>query len=168
MTIWRMRIACWIPMKTNTLSEYAVRIVYRCNNGCTNALNVTLYLHCLSCYVLKKHFRFSTLQSTILLTQLSLYLSLDAMFSVTKVLFGRLRAKMKINLDCIVMKQRSAFLLRARYWYFKIILSKYTDRKFHVKHPHPANSWCSAVCITVSWEWGCLWRYQIECIKILR
>ena len=23
MTIWRMRIACWIPNATNTLSEYA-------------------------------------------------------------------------------------------------------------------------------------------------
>lgn len=41
------------------------------------------------------------------------------MFSVTKGLFERLRAKMKINLDHIVMKQRSSFLLRVRYWYFK-------------------------------------------------
>ena len=24
MTIWRMRIACWIPRATNTLSEYAI------------------------------------------------------------------------------------------------------------------------------------------------
>jgi len=26
MTIWRMRIACWIPKATNTLLEYAVFI----------------------------------------------------------------------------------------------------------------------------------------------
>jgi len=24
MTIWRMRIACWIPKATNTLSEYVI------------------------------------------------------------------------------------------------------------------------------------------------
>jgi len=52
---------------------------------------------------------------------------------------------MKVNLDHIVMKQRSAFLLHLRYWYFKIILSKYTDRKFHVKHSYSANSWYSVV-----------------------
>jgi len=51
MTIWRMRIACWIPKATDTL-----RI---CNTYCVSAtakvartrLHVTLYVHCLSCYV---------------------------------------------------------------------------------------------------------------------
>ena len=28
MTIWRMRIACWIPKATNTHSEYVIRIVF--------------------------------------------------------------------------------------------------------------------------------------------
>jgi len=49
MTIWRMRIAWWIPMATNTL-----RI---CNTYCFSTttvamrkrLNVTLYIHCLYC-----------------------------------------------------------------------------------------------------------------------
>jgi hypothetical protein len=35
MTIWRMRIACWIHMATNTLSEYVSLYVFPCNNGCT-------------------------------------------------------------------------------------------------------------------------------------
>jgi hypothetical protein len=26
--IWRMRIACWIPKATNTLSEYAILIAF--------------------------------------------------------------------------------------------------------------------------------------------
>jgi hypothetical protein len=28
MTIWRMRIACWIPKATNTHSEYLILIVF--------------------------------------------------------------------------------------------------------------------------------------------
>jgi hypothetical protein len=29
MTIWRMRIACWIPKATNTHSQYIILIVFR-------------------------------------------------------------------------------------------------------------------------------------------
>ena len=36
MTIWRMRIACWIPNSTNTHSENVI-IIFHYNNGCTNA-----------------------------------------------------------------------------------------------------------------------------------
>jgi hypothetical protein len=28
MTVWRMRIACWIPMATNTHSEYVILIAF--------------------------------------------------------------------------------------------------------------------------------------------
>jgi len=28
MTIWRMRIACWLPKATNTHSEYIILIVF--------------------------------------------------------------------------------------------------------------------------------------------
>ena len=35
--IWRMSIACWISKAVNTQSEYAVLIVFHCNNGNTNA-----------------------------------------------------------------------------------------------------------------------------------
>jgi len=37
MTIWRTRIACWIPKATDTYSEYVILLVFHCNNGCTNA-----------------------------------------------------------------------------------------------------------------------------------
>jgi hypothetical protein len=33
MTIWRMRIACWITMATNTFSGYVIILLLRCNNG---------------------------------------------------------------------------------------------------------------------------------------
>ena len=105
--------------------------------------------------VLKKQFLFSIVWSTILLIQLSLHLSFDAIFNITKGLFERLRAKMKVNLDHIVMKQWSAFLLRVRYWYFNIILSKYTDREFHVKYSYSANSWYSVV-------FGSLYRVRVD------
>jgi hypothetical protein len=35
-TIWRVRIACWIPKATDTHSEYVILIDFHCNNGCTN------------------------------------------------------------------------------------------------------------------------------------
>jgi hypothetical protein len=37
MTIWRRRIACWIPTATNPHSEYVIRIAFRCKNGSTKA-----------------------------------------------------------------------------------------------------------------------------------
>jgi hypothetical protein len=35
-TIWRMRIACWIPNATNTYREY-VLLLFHCSNVCTKA-----------------------------------------------------------------------------------------------------------------------------------
>jgi hypothetical protein len=37
MTIWRMRIAYWIPKAIWSLSEYVTLMLFHCNNGCTNA-----------------------------------------------------------------------------------------------------------------------------------
>jgi hypothetical protein len=37
MAVWRMRIACWIPKRTNTHSEYVLRIAFHGNSFCTNA-----------------------------------------------------------------------------------------------------------------------------------
>ena len=37
MTVWRMRIACWISEATNIHTQVMVILVYHCNNGCTNA-----------------------------------------------------------------------------------------------------------------------------------
>jgi len=48
-TIWRMRIACWIPKATDTHSEYV--ILYRFSTAAMVAqtcVTVTLYVHCSS------------------------------------------------------------------------------------------------------------------------
>jgi len=37
MTIWPLRIACWIPKATNTHSEFVIFITFLLKNGCTNA-----------------------------------------------------------------------------------------------------------------------------------
>jgi len=54
MTIWRMRIACWVPKATDTHSEYVILV------GCSTAtvvtrtlLGVTLYVLCLPCWMLE-------------------------------------------------------------------------------------------------------------------
>jgi len=44
MTIWRMRIACWIPKATNTHSQHAILIAFLQHNGCKNVPQ---------CYVLR-------------------------------------------------------------------------------------------------------------------
>jgi len=35
MTIWRMRISCWILKTKNTHSEYLILIAFQRNNVCT-------------------------------------------------------------------------------------------------------------------------------------
>jgi hypothetical protein len=42
MTIWRMRIACWIPKATDTHSEYEYLLLFHCKNG---------YMNVPQCYV---------------------------------------------------------------------------------------------------------------------
>ena len=38
LTVWHVRVACWIPKATNTLSGYVIPIVFfSCKNGCINA-----------------------------------------------------------------------------------------------------------------------------------
>jgi len=57
MTIWRMRVGCWIPKATNTHSEYDILLLFHYDNGCTNApeayvkrtLPVLFYLPCTPC-----------------------------------------------------------------------------------------------------------------------
>ena len=48
MTVWRMRVACWIPKATNTKSEYVTLIFTRYLHE--SDLMLTLYVHFLSCY----------------------------------------------------------------------------------------------------------------------
>jgi len=53
MTIWRMRIACWIPMArhkhTHTLKLCNTRCFYTAAMVARTRLNITLYVHCQSC-----------------------------------------------------------------------------------------------------------------------
>jgi hypothetical protein len=54
MTIWRMRVGCWIPKAINTHSEYVILLLFHYDSGCTNApeayvkctLPVLFYLPC--------------------------------------------------------------------------------------------------------------------------
>ena len=54
MTIWRMRLACWIPNSTNINSEYVIIIDFSTGTvAARTRLDVTLYMHCVSClYIL--------------------------------------------------------------------------------------------------------------------
>ena len=56
MTIWYMRITCWITRATNTLSEYVILLLFYHNNGCTNTPQcyVIRRLYCLSCLFLSR------------------------------------------------------------------------------------------------------------------
>ena len=49
MTIWRMRIACWIPKATNTHSEFVIFVfLLKKKMVARTRLDVTLYVHCVS------------------------------------------------------------------------------------------------------------------------
>jgi len=49
-TIWRIRIACWIPKATDTHSEYVIFIVIPLQQWLyERASLLRLYVHCLSC-----------------------------------------------------------------------------------------------------------------------
>ena len=43
MTIWSMRVACWIPNATNTHSQYELLIVFPRQIGFANASDCYLY-----------------------------------------------------------------------------------------------------------------------------
>jgi len=49
MTIWRMRIACWISKATNTHSEYVILVVFPLQQWFHERASV-LYVHCLACF----------------------------------------------------------------------------------------------------------------------
>jgi len=52
MTIWRMRIACWItkPTDTHTNSEYTILTALRRQRRLSGRVNVTLYIHGLALF----------------------------------------------------------------------------------------------------------------------
>ena len=55
-TIWRIRIACWITKATNTHSGCVMFFFfYLCNNGCTNRPQRYVIAHCLPCLQCGQH-----------------------------------------------------------------------------------------------------------------
>ena len=52
MTIWHMRITCWIPKATDIHLEYILLIVFPPQQRLHESTSVLLYVHCLSCFVL--------------------------------------------------------------------------------------------------------------------
>ena len=50
MTIWRMRIACWIPNATTTHSEYVTLIAFQCKNAFINVPHYYITSTLLPCY----------------------------------------------------------------------------------------------------------------------
>jgi hypothetical protein len=52
MTIWRTRIACWIPKAINTVRIYNNFLLSHCNNSCTERASVLRYKYmvCLVCH----------------------------------------------------------------------------------------------------------------------
>jgi len=51
MTIWRMRIVCWMTKATNTHSGYVILIAFHCNNCCRNAPQYYAYTY-IACLVI--------------------------------------------------------------------------------------------------------------------
>ena len=45
MTIWRMRIACWIPKKRNTLSKYVILIAFQLQQCFRKSASVLRYTY---------------------------------------------------------------------------------------------------------------------------
>ena len=52
MTIWGMRIACWLPKATNTLKKYNTYYFSTATMVAQTGLGVTLHVLCLSCCLL--------------------------------------------------------------------------------------------------------------------
>jgi hypothetical protein len=74
MTIWRMRIACWIPKATNTHSGYVILIAYPLQQWLEERSSIfTLYVQCPSCCELKM----SVLKENCLLGRYVPYSSVD-------------------------------------------------------------------------------------------
>jgi len=44
-TIWCMRISCWVPKATDKHSEYVILLLFHCNN---ENLIASLHVYCLS------------------------------------------------------------------------------------------------------------------------
>ena len=53
MTVWRMRIACWLTKASDAHTEYVILLFFYCYNDYTNATHWYVHVHCLFCWFLK-------------------------------------------------------------------------------------------------------------------
>ena len=51
MTIWRMRIACWLPKATNTHTEYVIRIAFPLQQWLHKRASLLRYIY-IACVVI--------------------------------------------------------------------------------------------------------------------
>jgi hypothetical protein len=51
MTIWRKRIACWIPVATNTLSEYEIFIAFPVEQWLREDVSMLRYTHIVCLFI---------------------------------------------------------------------------------------------------------------------
>jgi len=51
MTIWRMRIACWLPKATNTHTEYLIRIAFPLQQWLHKRASLLRYIY-IACVVI--------------------------------------------------------------------------------------------------------------------
>jgi hypothetical protein len=56
MTVWGMRIACWIPKSKNTHSEYVLLIDFLLQEFLPDRASVLRYTYVVSCYVIRMLF----------------------------------------------------------------------------------------------------------------
>jgi hypothetical protein len=67
MTIWRMRIACWIPKATNTHSQYVILTAFPLQQWLQEHVSMLRYT-CIACSVmlsLPRHYILSRLKNTV-------------------------------------------------------------------------------------------------------
>ena len=61
MTMWRMRIACWIPKATNTHSQYVIIIAFPLQQWFHEIFSMLRYTYIAACLVTFLHFTFTYL-----------------------------------------------------------------------------------------------------------
>ena len=90
-TIWRMRIACWIPKATNTHSGFVILIAFPLQKWfARTSLDVMLYALCLCCW-------YSVLHGLYSLGIGCLYSGQGTQFPVRRVTFNSTTAKLVLN-----------------------------------------------------------------------
>jgi len=88
MTIWRMRIACWIPRATDTLSRYVILIAFQWQQWFHERASMRSYLHCLCvCVCVFLHLKLCT-SSHVPCRNSQITVMLTGQYSTVRPLYG--------------------------------------------------------------------------------